>query len=111
MAAAHYRLHNLTVVVDANGHQHDGRVDAIMGIEPLLDKWAAFGWQAREVDGHDHAELRAALTEAGTARPRLVVARTTKGRGVDFMENVTAWHSVADAELLREYARGIRADA
>jgi transketolase len=111
MAAAHYKLDNLTVVVDANGHQHDGRVHDIMGIEPLTDKWAAFGWQTREIDGHDHAEVRAALAEVGSARPRLVVARTTKGRGVDFMEDATAWHSVVDAEMLREYARGTRADA
>lgn len=105
MAAAHFGLANLTVIVDANGHQHDGRVDDIMRIEPLAAKWAAFGWHPQEIDGHDHEALHRALSGPAGGAPRVVIARTTKGRGVDFMEDVTAWHSVADAGILRAYAR------
>jgi transketolase len=113
MAAAHFKLGNLTVVVDANGHQHDGRVDDVMRIEPLAGKWAAFGWCTQEIDGHDHNALRRALPGADPQgdRPRVIVARTTKGRGVDFMEDVTGWHSVADAEALRDYMRRRKAHA
>lgn len=111
MAAAHFGADNLTAIVDANGLQHDGRVDDVMGIEPLVAKWQAFGWHAVEVDGHDHTQLREVLTTSAGGRPTAVVARTTKGRGVEFMEDTTGWHSVADQDVLRQYVSRWRTDA
>lgn len=98
--AAHHSLGNLTVVIDANGIQSFGRVDDVLRLEPLVEKWISFGWEATEVDGHDVAALDAALRHVGE-RPRCVIARTVKGKGVSFMENDLAWHyrSPSDAEL------------
>src|SRR5262245_620464 len=92
--AGHHRLANLVAVVDYNGIQSFGNVREVLDLDPLADKWRAFRWGVREVDGHDHAALAAALGgvpfEAG--RPSVVVARTVKGKGVSFMENELAWH-------------------
>ena len=94
MAAAHYRLDNLIVTVDRNRLQQGGRTEKTMGLEPLADKWRAFGWSVREVDGHDHAALLAAYDsvpfEGG--RPSCLIARTLKGRGVSFIEDKAGWH-------------------
>jgi transketolase len=88
--AGHLGLPNLTAIVDANGLQGLGRVEDVVSLEPLADKLASFGWEAREADGHDHDALRTALAPA--SRPLALVARTTKGYGVDFMEDELMWH-------------------
>jgi transketolase len=94
MAAAHYRLDNLVAIVDRNGVQEDGPTEKIMALEPFADKWRAFNWEVREVDGHDVAalsrELHAVPFAAG--RPSLLLARTVKGKGLSFAEHSHAWH-------------------
>jgi transketolase len=93
MAAAHYGLDNLTAVIDCNTLQITGRTREVMSSEPLAEKFDAFGWAVRSVDGHDYAALTAALEkplEAG--KPSAIIARTTKGKGVSFMEDVGTWH-------------------
>lgn len=103
MAAAHLGLTNLTAIIDANGLQHDGRIEHIMGAAPLAAKWRSFGWDAVEVDGHDCAQLAAAFSPG--QRPQAVIARTVKGRGVSFMEDAVEWHSVSDPDRLAEAVR------
>lgn len=93
IAAGHHRLENLTVVVDYNGLQSYGPIADVWGLEPVVGKWEAFGFDAVDVDGHDVTALRSALSlpnESG--RPRAVVARTVKGRGVAFAEHQATWH-------------------
>lgn len=104
--AAQHGLSNLIGIVDRNGFQLDGRVDDVMGIEPLDDKWRAFGWEVHEVDGHDVAAvtetLRRLRADDTRTRPACVIARTVKGRGVSYMETDPGWHlgwlDAADAE-------------
>ena len=107
LAGAHYKLDNLTVIIDCNTLQITGRTKDVMNHEPLAEKWAAFGWAVRTIDGHNLAAITAALEqplEAG--KPSCVIARTTKGKGVSFMEDVGKWHhGVPSAdELARAYA-------
>lgn len=94
--AAQYRLGKLIAIVDRNGYQLDGRVDDVMGIEPLIDKWRSFGWEVHTVDGHDVAAVTALLRRlrADDAReaPVCVIARTVKGKGVSYMETEPGWH-------------------
>jgi len=94
MFAAHHRLDNLVGIVDYNKLQSLTTVDQTLRIEPLADKFQAFGWAAKEVDGHDHAELAAALdpTAVPRGRPLMLIAHTTKGKGVSYMENKVEWH-------------------
>jgi len=92
--AATQQLDNLTVILDYNKLQAMDRLDNIVKMEPVIDKWRAFGWDVEEVDGHDIPALIAALTpkkQAGCA-PRAVIAHTIKGKGVSFMEGVPIWH-------------------
>jgi transketolase len=106
--AAHHRLDNLVAIVDYNKIQSFGRVADVLDLDPLADKWRAFRWSAREVDGHDLAAIGAALAalpfEAG--RPSVLVAHTVKGKGVSFMEDDLAWHyrSPDAAQLARALA-------
>jgi len=105
MTAAKYHLSNLTAIVDHNKVQLDGPVREIMPIEPLADKWSAFGWQVEEVDGHSIRAVAEALEMAKKIldRPTVIIAHTTKGRGVSFMENQSFWHgNVPNAEQLRQ---------
>ncbi len=97
MSAAHYQLGNLCAVIDHNGLQIDGEVCQVMNINPLADKWQAFGWQVLSVDGHRYDELLQALEEAALEkeRPTVIIARTVKGKGVSFTENQVCWHGVA----------------
>jgi transketolase len=97
MAAAHYKLDNLTVIVDRNGLQLSGFTRDIMGLEPLPAKWAAFGWRVSEVDGHDMDKVLAAINEAKKAKgqPAAIIAHTIKGKGVSFMENNVDFHGKA----------------
>jgi transketolase len=94
MAAAHYRLDNLVAIIDRNGVQEDGPTEKIMALEPFADKWRAFNWEVREVDGHDIAALSQALHAVPFAagRPSLLLARTVKGKGLSFAENTHTWH-------------------
>lgn len=98
MFAAQQQLAALTVVVDANGLQQTGRTADISDLEPLATKWHAFGWVVEDVDGHDAAAVAAALggrPPTGTGRPRVVLARTIKGRGLDAIENAPGAHFAA----------------
>lgn len=106
LLAPQHRLDNLTVIVDCNGLQSLGSVAAIAELEPLRDKLEAFRWAVREVDGHDHDALRSVLQELPFAegRPSCLITRTTKGKGVDFMENQLAWHYRAPLDGLLERA-------
>jgi transketolase len=94
MAAAHHRLDNLCAIIDKNGLQIDGTVDSVMRVDPLAEKYAAFGWNVVTVDGHDIGAIRGAFRAARVARgkPTLIIALTVKGKGVSFMENQASWH-------------------
>lgn len=92
--AAHHRLGQLTAIVDFNKIQSLAPVAETLALEPFADKWRSFGWEVREVDGHDHVALAAALSARCDAqgRPVCVLAHTVKGKGVSFMENSVLWH-------------------
>jgi transketolase len=109
MSAAHYKLDNLTVIVDYNKVQAKGYVFEQMAVEPVADKWRAFGWQTVEVDGHDIAELLRGLYKARwinrTGRPTAIIAHTVKGRGVAFMEFNYDYHGHAPTGELARQAR------
>ncbi len=94
--AAHQKLGRLIAIVDRNGYQLDGRVDDVLGIENLADKWRAFGWQVHEVNGHDLTSLTELLrrlkADSGRLQPACVVANTVKGKGVSYMETEPGWH-------------------
>jgi transketolase len=93
LAATHYKLDNLVAILDHNTLQITGRTREVMCNEPLEEKWRAFGWAVRCVDGHNYAQLTRALTEAPEAgKPTFIIANTIKGKGVSFMENVARWH-------------------
>ncbi|MFD2349539.1 transketolase [Nonomuraea ferruginea] len=94
-AAGHYGLGNLVAIVDRNGYCLDGKVDDIITIEPLADRWRAFGWDVVEVDGHDVPALLDTLLrlrDGAPAKPTAVIAHTVKGKGVGFMERDFGWH-------------------
>jgi len=114
MAAAKYRLDTLTAICDVNGVQLDGPVEEIMPLEPLADKWRAFGWEVIEIDGHDVGAIADALDDAVsvTGRPTMVLARTVKGKGVSYMEGRCEWHGkVPDEEQYRVAVSEVNADA
>lgn len=93
MAAAHYRLDHLTAIIDRNGLQIGGPTEEVMALENLEAKWRAFGWETLVVDGHDIDALRAALdAENASGLPRMIIAKTIKGKGVSYMENIAKWH-------------------
>lgn len=94
MFAAHHQLDNLVGIVDYNKLQSLTTVDATLRLEPLAAKFEAFGWEVREVDGHDHATLATALNGVpwSKGRPSMLIAHTVKGKGVSFMENKVEWH-------------------
>jgi transketolase len=107
MAAAHYDLDNLTAIIDHNTLQISGHTRDVCSNEPLDDKWRAFGWAVRTVDGHNFAELTDALSKpAESGKPTCVIANTIKGRGVSFMENTAKWHHgvPSEAELKQAMA-------
>ena len=108
MFAHHYALDNLCAVIDNNGLQIDGPVDQVMSPYPILDKLRAFGWEAVEIDGHDFDQMEAAFAQAGTVkgRPFAIVMKTTKGKGVSFMENQAGWHGKAPNDEQAEAALG-----
>jgi len=97
MTTAHYKLDNICAFVDFNNLQIDGNVDKVMGVEPLDKKWEAFGWNVLKIDGHDMEAILEALAKAKECKgkPTVIIAETTKGKGVSFMENVCGFHGVA----------------
>ncbi len=104
MAAHHHDLGNLVAIVDCNGVQINGWVNEIMTVEPLADKWRAFGWNVVEVNGHNMKDLLTVLHTAKTMRhPTVILMRTVKGRGVSFMEDDCKWrgNSPSDEELVQ----------
>ncbi len=94
MAASHFKLTNLITIVDRNRLMIDGTTEEVMGIEPFADKWKAFGFIVKEVDGHDLNALAEAIDYAQSEKsaPVVIIANTAKGKGVDFMENEVKWH-------------------
>src|SRR5262249_39826104 len=94
MFAGHHRLDNLVAIIDYNKIQSLGTCKEILDLEPFADKWRAFGWGGREIDGHDVREVEGALTGVpySTGRPSCVIAHTIKGKGVSFMEHQVLWH-------------------
>ncbi|SEG92174.1 transketolase [Nonomuraea solani] len=92
MAASHYGLSSLTAIVDRNRLQQGARTEETNALGALEDKWRSFGWEVREVDGHDHLALLRAMNGPRTGRPVAVIANTIKGKGVSFMEDRVEWH-------------------
>ncbi len=97
MCAAHYKLDNLVSIVDRNGLQIDGSTEEVMKLESLVAKWQAFGWNTIEVDGHNIKEILGALDEAEKVKgkPTVIIAKTVKGKGVSYAENVVGYHGIA----------------
>jgi len=108
LGAPDQRLDNLCVILDYNGIQLDGHVKTILDLEPVVDKWKAFGWPVLDIDGHDITQIDKALDQAESlkGRPTFIVAHTVKGKGVSFMENEPEWHGKAPKPA--EAIRGIR---
>jgi len=106
MAASHFKCDNLCAILDYNGFQIDGKVKDIMGIEPIVDKWRAFGWHTIEINGHDMRQILSAYEEAGKikGKPSIIIAHTIKGKGVSFMENVVDFHGRAPTKEEAEIA-------
>jgi transketolase len=106
MAAAHYKCDNLCGILDYNGSQIDGRTKDIMNLEPIIDKWQAFGWHTIEINGHNIKEILAAFEEAKKIKekPSIIIAHTIKGKGVSFMENVVDFHGRAPTKEEAEKA-------
>ena len=97
MSAAHHKANNLIAIIDRNRIQNDRFTDEVMNLEPLSQKWKAFGWRVLETDGHDYPSLLSTINRAGQrrTRPTVVIAHTVKGKGVSFMENNPAFHGRA----------------
>ena len=95
MAASHYRLANLTVIIDFNKIAQSGPLQELINIDPLADKWRAFGFEVKEIDGHNMAEIVDTLDALplNPERPTAIIAHTVKGKGVSFAENTYVWHS------------------
>ncbi len=109
MTAAHYKLDTLTALVDRNELQAMGRTEERMSIEPLAEKWRAFGWQTFEIDGHDMGQICGALDAATEVRgqPAAIIARTVKGKGIPFMEGDPSFHNVVVSE--EQFAQAVAA--
>lgn len=100
MSAANYKLDNLAVFLDSNGLQIDGKVEDVMDIGHINDKFKSFGWNVIEIDGHDFDQIFAALDmfKETVGKPTMIIAKTVKGKGVSFMENLAKWHGSAPNE-------------
>lgn len=107
MFAAHHRLSNLVAIIDDNGQQALGRSVDVLDLQPLADRWAAFGWDAQVADGHDPVELAAHVEGLDTSEgpPHVLVARTVFGKGVSYMEHKVEWHYWPMSE--DDYARAL----
>ena len=105
MAANHYKLDNLTVIIDNNGLQIDGSNDEVMSLGDFSAKLRAFGFDFYEIDGHDLDAIEAALSASVVpGKPRCILAHTVKGKGVSYMENQAGWHGKAPNEEQRQQA-------
>jgi transketolase len=106
MTGAHYKLDNLCILVDNNGLQIDGPVAKVMGVEPIADKWRAFGWDVQDIDGHDMAQIVAALDKAETVKgkPTAIVCRTVKGKGSKVFEGKVEFHGTTPSKEELEIA-------
>ena len=106
MCAAKYELDNLTAVLDYNKIQLDDRVNIVMEIEPVKDKWKSFGWNVMEIDGNDIPKIVDALDDAEKVKgkPTIIIAHTVKGKGVSYMEDSVDWHGKAPSKELAEQA-------
>ena len=100
MFAAHYQLDNLVAIIDNNGLQIDGKISEVMSPYPIDEKFRAFGWHVIVIDGHDFNEIEKAFNEASTVanQPVAIIQKTTKGKGVSYMENQVSWHGSAPNE-------------
>lgn len=108
MSAAHFKLDNLCGIIDYNHFQIDGRIEEIMDLAPLADKWRSFGWHVIQCDGHSIEELLKAFEEAKTIKqkPTVIIANTVKGKGVSFMEHVVDFHGRAPTKEEEAIALG-----
>lgn len=106
MFAAHNKLDNLIAFLDHNGLQIDGKTEEVMNIEPIDEKFKAFGWHVIKIDGHNFEQIFAAIDEAKgiKGRPTMIIANTIKGKGVSFMENEAGWHGKAPSKEQAEQA-------
>lgn len=106
MTAGHYRLDNLCAIIDNNGLQIDGFCCDVMKIEPLTDKWRAFGWHVIDINGHDMEQILTALDEAEATKgyPTMIIARTVKGKGVSIFEGKAKYHGIAPTKEELEIA-------
>lgn len=106
MFASHYKLDNLTAIIDRNGLQIDGMTEKIMRLEPIASKWKAFGWHVVEIDGNKIEEIISAFEEAEitNGRPTAIIAHTFKGKGISFMEWINSFHGKALSEEEMEIA-------
>ena len=100
MAAAHYKLDNLVAIIDRNGLQIDGSTEKVMSLEPLKQKWQAFGWNVLECNGHDHTAVISAFEKARSTRdkPTMIIAQTIMGKGVAAIEGDYHWHGKAPSK-------------
>ena len=108
MAAAHHKVDNLCAIIDRNRLQIDGGTEKVMAIDPLRDKWAAFGWHTIEIDGHDMSQIKMALELADKeqGRPTVIIANTIMGKGVKSIENNNQWHGkVPSKEQVKEFIK------
>ena len=106
MACAHYKCDNLCGMLDYNGFQIDGKIKDIMGMEPIIAKWQAFGWHVIEIDGHNMGQILSAYDQAKSikGKPTIIIGHTIKGKGVSFMENVVDFHGRAPTKEEAEKA-------
>jgi transketolase len=106
MVAGHRKLTHLTLIIDRNRLQQGAGTEETSGLDPLDQKYAAFGWDVQELDGHDIGAMLAALSAPPGARPRCIIANTVKGKGVSFMENVASWHHGVPSDA--QYAQAMQ---
>lgn len=106
MFAAHHRLSNLTAIIDLNGQQAFGYTAEVLSLSPMAERWRAFGWDVREVEGHDESALAGALSDSRKDQPRVVIAGTTFGKGVSYMEGLIRWHYTPMSE--GEYEQALK---
>jgi len=111
MTSNHYKLNNVIAVIDRNRYQIDGGTEEVMGLEPLADKWKAFGWEVLVIDGHDIGQIyeayqKAIILNEEKNSPVAIIANTVKGKGVSFMENSASWHGKAPSQ--EEYNKAMQ---
>ena len=110
MAASHYKLTNMITFVDRNKLMIDGETEEVMGLEPFSDKWKAFGFIVKEINGHSFKALSEAIDDARSEKtaPVVIIAHTVKGKGVDFMENDVKWHyGGLDTDLIEKAKQSV----